>query len=180
MFLRGTERILCHMSVLLPLSFNSLWCDLTEAFCPSQGTVWAKQRPGSVCTTMITGVRRGPTRAALSAARGRRTSDCTVMPPGSTPQGLSSWWRRAAGWTTSTAMTGQATKRGHRRLAFTFIFYWCLACTQSNWQQVPTEISASVPTRSRIHLHKCDPVAFTGTEIKAWQVDSLISLQKVS
>ena len=93
---------------------NSLRCELTEAFCPSQGTVWAKQRPGSVCTTMITGAQRGPTRAASSAARGRRTSDCTVMPPGSTPQGPSSWWRKAAGWTTSTAMTGRITERGPR------------------------------------------------------------------
>lgn len=102
--------------------FNSLRCELTEAFCPSQGTVWAKQRPGSVCTTMITGARRGPTRAASSAARGKRTSDCTVMPPGSTPQGPSSWWRKAAGWTTSTAMTGRVTERGRRRRTFTFIF----------------------------------------------------------
>lgn len=106
MFLCGTEQILHHMSVLPLLISNSLRRELTETFCPSQGTVWAKQRPGSVCTTMITGVRRGPTRAASSAARGRRTSDCTVTPPGSTPQGPSSWWRKAAGWTTSTAMTG--------------------------------------------------------------------------
>lgn len=123
MFLRGVERILRHMSALPPLGFNSLPCELTEAFCPSQGTVWAKQRPGSVCTTMITGVRRGPTRAASSAARGRRTSGCTVTPPGSTPQGPSSWWRKAAGWTTSTAMTGRVTERG-RRSPCSYICYF--------------------------------------------------------
>lgn len=85
-------------------------------FCHSQGTVLAKRRPGSVCTTTITGVRRGPTRAASSVARGKRTSVCTVMPPGSTPQGLSNWWRKAAGWMTSTAMTGRITVRGHSLL----------------------------------------------------------------
>lgn len=101
-----------YMSTILPLPFNSFRYELTEAFCPSQGTVSAKRRPGSVSTTMITGARNGPTRAALSAARLKRTSDCTVTPPGSTPQGPSSWWRKAAGWTTSTATTGGVAERG--------------------------------------------------------------------
>lgn len=37
MFLHGTKWILHHMSVLPLLSFNSLPCELTEAFCPSAG-----------------------------------------------------------------------------------------------------------------------------------------------
>lgn len=80
-----------HMSSFPPLRSISLHCELTEPFCLSQGTVWAKQRPGNVCTTMITGARRGPTRAALSAARVKRTSGCIATPLGSTPQGPSSW-----------------------------------------------------------------------------------------
>lgn len=95
-----------HMSAFPTLRSISFRCELTEAFCLSQGTVWAKRRPGNVCTTMITGARRGPTRVALSAARVKRTSGCIATPLGSTPQGPSSWWRKAAGWTTSTAMTG--------------------------------------------------------------------------
>lgn len=81
----------------------------SETLCPDQGPVWGKWKRGSACTTMTTGVRRGPTRAALSDAKARRTSGCTATPPGWTPQGPSSWWRRAAGWTTSTAMTGWST-----------------------------------------------------------------------
>lgn len=105
-----------HMSSFPPLRSISLHCELTEAFCLSQGTVWAKQRPGNVCTTMITGARRGPTRAALSAARVKRTSGCIATPLGSTPQGPSSWWRKAAGWTTSTAMTGGVILPGSTRV----------------------------------------------------------------
>lgn len=124
MLLCGTEHNPHHMSTFPPLTFNWLRCELTGAFCPSQGTVSARRRPGSVSTTMITGARNGPTRAALSAARLKRTSDCTVTPPGSTPQGPSSWWRKAAGWTTSTAMTGGVTERGPSlaRAGFAFMF----------------------------------------------------------
>lgn len=105
-----------HICTFPPLSFNSSRCELTRAFCLSQGTVWAKQRPGSVCTTMITGVRKGPIRVALSGARVKRTSGCTATPLGSTPQGPSSWWRKAVGWMTSTAMTGGVTEQGNHSL----------------------------------------------------------------
>lgn len=80
-----------HMSASPPPRSVSLHCELTEDFCLSQGTVWAKRRPGNVCTTTITGARRGPTRAASSAARVKRTSGCIATPLGSTPQGPSSW-----------------------------------------------------------------------------------------
>lgn len=114
-----------HMSAFPPLRSISLHCELTEAFCLSQGTVWAKQRPGNVCTTMITGARRGPTRAALSAARVKRTSGCIATPLGSTPQGPSSWWRKAAGWMTSTAMTGGVLLWGSALLSlYTDSSFW--------------------------------------------------------
>lgn len=81
-------------AVLSPLAFG--------AQVPGVG----RPRPGSAFTTTPTGSWSAPTRAAWSAARASRTSGCTATPPGATARAPSSSSRRAAGWTTSTAMTG--------------------------------------------------------------------------
>lgn len=66
-----------------------------------------RSAPESVCIIMITGKLRGQIRVAMRDVREIRTRDNTAMHPGSILQEQYTWWKRAAGSMTSTAMTGE-------------------------------------------------------------------------
>lgn len=91
----------------IPIFFSAHLCVLLFVFvfqAPSLGGL--RRRNAYTTTTTPRGRRAGGTAAASRRAPGRRTSASTASPPGGTSRAR---WRlssRAAGWTTSTVMTG--------------------------------------------------------------------------